>query len=76
MCSECDGTGLITETRWDDKFLRRCDHCDGANLDAAFRELRQMTKRHPASLWDEHYRELASKIHAIGRQFFYVRADE
>lgn len=43
-----------------------------AEIEKVWGMMKELTKRYPASEWNEEYRELASIVHAVGRDFFYV----
>lgn len=53
-------------TYWEERYRK---------AEAAFAELKAMTKRYQASRWCLPYRELAEKIHSLGRDIFYVEVE-
>jgi hypothetical protein len=50
-------------TNWEERYYQ---------AEAAFAELKTLTKNVHASKWTPEYRELAERIHTLGRDVFFV----
>ena len=53
----------LTMINWEERYRK---------AEEAFATLKTMTKQIPADQWTPEYRELAGKIHTLGREVFYV----
>ena len=57
----------MSESNWRERFEQ---------AQMAFAELKSLTKKYNAGTWTPEYRELAERIHSLGRDVFYVNSDD
>lgn len=57
----------MSKSNWEERYRE---------AEMAFHQLKSMTKKIPASTWTPEYRDLAEKIHTLGREVFYVNSDD